>query len=67
LAIIILHAIAGVCTPACLRAASISVEAVTPPLVGWPIKELLLFWAGKAGKSNAESEFPTPWEDPSRS
>jgi len=43
LAIIILHAIAGVCTPACLRAASISVEAVTPPLLGWPIKELLLF------------------------
>src|ERR1700680_4259163 len=26
----------GVCTPACLLAASISVEAVTPPLVGWP-------------------------------
>src|ERR1022692_1977329 len=24
--------------PACLLAASISVEAVTPPLVGWPIK-----------------------------
>jgi len=34
LAIIILHAITGVCTPACLLAASISVEAVTPPLVG---------------------------------
>jgi hypothetical protein len=29
-----LHAITGVCTPACLLAASISVEAVTPPLVG---------------------------------
>ena len=28
------HAITGVCTPACLLAASISVEAVTPPLVG---------------------------------
>jgi len=34
LAIIILHAITGVCTLACLLAASISVEAVTPPLVG---------------------------------
>jgi len=31
LAIIILHAITGVCTPACLLAASISVETVTPP------------------------------------
>jgi hypothetical protein len=30
-----LHAITGVCTPACLLAASISVEAVTPPLVGF--------------------------------
>jgi hypothetical protein len=30
-----------VCTPACLLAASISVEAVTPPLVGWPFKEQL--------------------------
>jgi hypothetical protein len=31
-----------VCTPACLLAASISVEAVTPPLVGLAIlKELL--------------------------
>jgi len=39
LAIIILHAITGVCTPACLLAESISVEAVTPPLVGWPCKE----------------------------
>jgi hypothetical protein len=29
-----LHTITGVCTPACLLAASISVEAVTPPLVG---------------------------------
>jgi len=38
LAIIILHAITGVCTPACLLAASISVEAVTPPLVGLAIK-----------------------------
>jgi hypothetical protein len=27
-----------VCTPACLLAASISVEAVTPPLVGLAIK-----------------------------
>jgi len=34
LAIIILPTITGVCTPACLLAASISVEAVTPPLVG---------------------------------
>jgi hypothetical protein len=42
LAIIILHAITGVCTPACLLAASISVEAVTPPLVRLAIlKELL--------------------------
>jgi len=39
LAIIIFHAITGVWTPACLLAASISVEAVTPPLVGWPFKE----------------------------
>jgi hypothetical protein len=31
-----LPTITGVCTPACLLAASISVEAVTPPLVGWP-------------------------------
>jgi hypothetical protein len=31
-----------VCTPACLLAASISVEAVTPPLVGLAVpKELL--------------------------
>src|SRR5579864_7715330 len=30
----ILPTITGVCTPACLLAASISVEAVTPPLVG---------------------------------
>jgi hypothetical protein len=29
-----------VCTPACLLAASISVEAVTPPLVGLAFKEL---------------------------
>jgi hypothetical protein len=29
-----LPTITGVCTPACLLAASISVEAVTPPLVG---------------------------------
>jgi len=36
LAIIIVYAITGVYTPACLLAASISVEAVTPPLVGWP-------------------------------
>jgi len=41
LAIVVLHAITGVCTPACLLAASISVEAVTPPLVGWPFKEPL--------------------------
>jgi hypothetical protein len=31
-----------VCTPACLSTASISVEAVTPPLVGMVRKELLL-------------------------
>jgi hypothetical protein len=37
-----LHAITGVCTPACLLAASISVEAVTPPLVGLAtLKELV--------------------------
>src|SRR5207245_2988111 len=53
LAIIILHAITGVCTPACLLAASISVEAVTPPLVGWAFKELPLFCGGSDGKSNA--------------
>jgi len=42
LAIIILHAITGVCTPACLLAASISVETVTPPLVGnGLVKDLL--------------------------
>ena len=40
LAIVFLHAITGVCTPACLLAASISVEAVTPPLVGLAFKEL---------------------------
>jgi len=34
----VLHAITGVCTPACLLAASISVEAVTPPLVGMAIQ-----------------------------
>jgi hypothetical protein len=33
-----LHAITGVCTPACLLAESISVEAVTPPLVGMALK-----------------------------
>ena len=37
----VLHAITGVCTPVCLSTASISVEAVTPPLVGWPYKEPL--------------------------
>jgi len=42
LAIIIVYTITGVYTPACLLAASISVEAVTPPLVGMAIlKELL--------------------------
>jgi len=42
LAIIIFHAITGVWTPACLLAASISVEAVTPPLCGnGLLKELL--------------------------
>ena len=29
--LLVLHAITGVCTPVCLSAASISVEAVTPP------------------------------------
>jgi len=52
LAIIILHAITGVCTLACLLAASISVEAVTPPLVGLAFKELRLFCAGSDRKSN---------------
>jgi len=33
-----LPTITGVCTPACLLAASISVEAVTPPLWDWPLK-----------------------------
>jgi hypothetical protein len=33
-----LPTITGVCTPACLLAASISVEAVTPPLVGLAIQ-----------------------------
>jgi hypothetical protein len=54
LAIIILHAITGVCTPACLLAASISVEAVTPPLVGLAFKELLLFSRLSDAKSNAD-------------
>ena len=40
------------CTPTCLLAASISVESVTPPLVGWACKELLLFCAESRGKSN---------------
>ena len=44
MAIVVLHAITGVCTPACLLAASISVEAVTPPLVGLALKELLSFY-----------------------
>src|SRR2546426_6183431 len=44
----VLHAITGVSTPACLLAASISVEAVTPPLVGWPYyKEPLPTLGGK--------------------
>lgn len=34
-----MYAITGVYTPACLLAASISVEAVTPPLVGLAYKE----------------------------
>jgi len=38
LAIIILHSITGVCTPARLLAASISVETVTPPVWDWPWK-----------------------------
>ena len=29
--LLVLHAITGVCTPVCLSAAIISVEAVTPP------------------------------------
>jgi len=41
LAIIILPTITGASTLACLLAASISVEAVTPPLVGLAVKELL--------------------------
>jgi hypothetical protein len=40
LAIIILPSITGECTPACLLAASISVEAVTPPIWDGPFKEL---------------------------
>src|ERR1700722_9947403 len=46
--------ITGVCTPACLLAASISVEAVTPPLVGLAIlKELLPDYGSPRWKSNA--------------
>jgi len=41
LAIIILLTITGVCPPACLLAASISVEAVTPPLMRMACKELI--------------------------
>jgi len=31
LAIVVLHTIEGACTPACLLAATVPVEAVTPP------------------------------------
>ncbi|SPF32817.1 exported hypothetical protein [Candidatus Sulfotelmatobacter kueseliae] len=41
MAIIILHAITGVCTPACLLAASIPVETVTPPLVGLALQRTI--------------------------
>jgi len=41
-----------VCTPTCLLAASISVEAVTPPLVGLACKELPLFCGETRRKSN---------------
>jgi len=51
LAIIILPTITGVCTPACLLAASISVEAVTPPLVGLALKDPLPDYVSIAGKS----------------
>jgi hypothetical protein len=42
-------------------AASISVEAVTPPLVGWAFKELLLFCGIGAGKSTADGTISGYW------
>jgi hypothetical protein len=42
-------------------AASISVEAVTPPLVGWTFKELLLFCGVSAGKSTADGTICGYW------
>jgi len=61
LAIIILHAIADVCTPACLRAASIPVETVTPP-TWWdsPAKNCLYFLIQPPiFKGPASAEIPT--------
>jgi len=55
LAIIILHAITGVCTPTCLLAASIPVETVTPPLVGLADSKnepTSSFWVSPRRKSN---------------
>jgi len=50
LAIIILPTITGVCTPACLLAASISVEAVTPPLVGLALERSTSSLGGNPGE-----------------
>jgi hypothetical protein len=41
-----------VCTPACLLAASISVEAVTPPLWDEPFKELLPIYYEEDGSQH---------------
>jgi len=39
-----------VCTPACLLAASISVEAVTPPLVGLALQRTTSNLGGERGE-----------------
>jgi hypothetical protein len=46
-----------VCTPACLLAASISVEAVTPPLVGLAILKELLPDLGAGCQAPARKNF----------
>src|SRR5260370_10116955 len=55
------HGIAGVGPRECLWAASISGEAVTPPLVGRAFKELLLFSGVSAGKSTADGTISGYW------
>jgi len=55
LAIIILHAITDVCTPACLRAASISVEAVTPPTGGMALQRTTSILRAKSGDVKHEA------------